>query len=324
MQLVSILIPAYNSAKYIHSAIESAVSQTWPNKEIIVVDDGSKDDTYQIASSFNSPFVRVVSQNNRGASAARNYALLLSKGDYIQWLDSDDILSVDKITKQIEGAENGKTSNVLIAGAWGSFISSEKESQFSSNSLWEDLQPVEWLYRKMDENLWFPPMAFLVSRKLTTMAGPWNESLSLDDDGEYFCRILCCSTRIRFVPESRCFKRSALGLSSSHNLNDKKLNSQSYSILFNIKKLLELENSQRTRQACCKLLNRWSIYFYPERMDIFETMRSRVTELGGTFQKPKLRSKYALLQYIFGFRIAKKIQFTIPVFWFLLKKSLVK
>ncbi|MGO9138322.1 MAG: glycosyltransferase family 2 protein [Syntrophales bacterium] len=310
--LVSILIPAFNAEKWISDCIESALAQTWPNKEIIVVDDGSKDDTYKIASNFNSTLVRLVRQSNRGASAARNNALSLSKGDYIQWLDSDDILSADKIAVQLEGAENGQSSRILVSGAWSHFVSSKEESKFVSNSLWEDLHPAEWLYRKMDENLWFPPMAFLVSRKLTTMAGPWNESLSLDDDGEYFCRIICCSTKIRFVPESRCFKRSTFGLSSTHNLNDKKLNSQSYSLFFGMKKLLELENSLRTREVCCKLLNRWSILFYPDRMDIFENMRSMATELGGTLHQPKLRLRYRLLQHILGFRIAKKAQFTLP------------
>ena len=95
--LVSILIPAYNSGKWIRFTIESALSQSWPNKEIIIVNDGSEDNTLQIAKQFESKIVKVITQENMGASSARNKALSLAQGDYIQWLDSDDLLTSNKI-----------------------------------------------------------------------------------------------------------------------------------------------------------------------------------------------------------------------------------
>ena len=98
--LVSILIPAYNSEKWIADSIRSAVAQTWQPKEIIVVDDGSKDQTLSIAKQFESDSVRVFSQKNQGAAAARNNAFSMSHGDYIQWLDADDLLAPDKIARQ--------------------------------------------------------------------------------------------------------------------------------------------------------------------------------------------------------------------------------
>src|SRR5262245_46738697 len=107
--LVSILIPAYNAEKWIADAIKSALGQTWPNKEIVIVDDGSRDRTFSIAKQFASGRVRVVSQQNQGASAARNKAMSLCQGDYIQWLDADDLLPADKIARQMEIAE--KVSN---------------------------------------------------------------------------------------------------------------------------------------------------------------------------------------------------------------------
>src|ERR1700722_18018315 len=97
--LVSILIPAYNSEKWISDTLRSAIAQTWTHKEIIVVDDGSKDQTAAIARQFEADGVRVVTQKNQGAAAARNTAFGLSRGDYIQWLDADDLLSPDKISR---------------------------------------------------------------------------------------------------------------------------------------------------------------------------------------------------------------------------------
>src|ERR1700722_15492058 len=100
--LVSILIPAYNADRWIAETIRSAVNQTWERKEIIIVDDGSTDETLAVARQFESMLVRVVSQKNQGAASARNRAFSLSCGDYIQWLDADDLLAPDKVSRQME------------------------------------------------------------------------------------------------------------------------------------------------------------------------------------------------------------------------------
>jgi Glycosyltransferases involved in cell wall biogenesis len=97
--LVSILIPAFNAERWIADTIKSALDQSWPSKEIIIVDDGSRDETVRIAQRFASKDVTVISQENQGASAARNKALQLCQGDYIQWLDADDLLAPDKVQK---------------------------------------------------------------------------------------------------------------------------------------------------------------------------------------------------------------------------------
>src|SRR5258708_26581415 len=85
--LVSILIPAFNAHAWIADTLRSAIAQTWERKEIIVIDDGSSDQTLVIARQFESNSVRVVTQKNQGAAAARNIAFSLCQGDYIQWLD---------------------------------------------------------------------------------------------------------------------------------------------------------------------------------------------------------------------------------------------
>jgi len=103
--LVSILIPAYNAERSIADTIRSARAQTWPRKEIIIVDEGSHDRTLEIARQLAAPNVSVVTQQNQGAAAARNKAFELCLGDYIQWLDADDLLSPDKIAKQLAAAE---------------------------------------------------------------------------------------------------------------------------------------------------------------------------------------------------------------------------
>src|SRR5919198_3579594 len=100
--LVSILIPAYNAERWLADTIRSALEQTWPRKEIIIVDDGSRDQTLSIARQFAAKNVSVVTQENQGGSAARNRAFSLCQGEFIQWLDADDLLSPEKIARQIE------------------------------------------------------------------------------------------------------------------------------------------------------------------------------------------------------------------------------
>src|SRR5690242_2593971 len=99
--LVSILIPAYNAEPWIAGTIKSALDQTWSRKEVIVVDDGSRDRTLAVAKQFASKNVSIVTQQNQGASAARNKAFDLCQGDYIQWLDADDLLAPAKIAQQV-------------------------------------------------------------------------------------------------------------------------------------------------------------------------------------------------------------------------------
>src|SRR5690349_8578340 len=146
--LVSILIPAYNAEQWIGETLESALQQTWPNTEIIVVDDGSTDGTLQAARQFTARGVKVSTQPNSGAAAARNKAFELSKGEYIQWLDADDLLSSQKIAAQMEIAQRAQDKRLLLSSGWGEFMYRPAKAEFIPSPLWEDLSPVEWVLRK--------------------------------------------------------------------------------------------------------------------------------------------------------------------------------
>lgn len=98
--LVSIIIPAYNAEQYLQAAIESALGQSYPNKEIIVVSDGSTDRTVEIANGFGLP-VRCIEKENGGVSSARNAGIEGAKGDYVAFLDADDIWRPAKLERQL-------------------------------------------------------------------------------------------------------------------------------------------------------------------------------------------------------------------------------
>src|SRR6187399_169174 len=205
--LVSILIPAYNAEEWIVETIDSALAQTWARKEIIIVNDGSRDQTLAVARRYESGNVKVVTQENQGAAATRNAAFGFSQGDYIQWLDADDLLAPVKVSSQVEVVKRSGSNRTLISGPWGAFRYRAKKATFPVNPLWADLSPAEWLIRKMGQNLHMQTGTWLTSRTLTEAAGPWNTKLLGDDDGEYFCRVLLASDGVRFVPDARVFYR---------------------------------------------------------------------------------------------------------------------
>ena len=88
--LISIIIPCYNDAKYIEQSVNSALNQTYSNKEVIVVDDGSNVETKQILKKLEPKLIKLITQENKGQSTARNVGINAAKGEYILTLDSDD------------------------------------------------------------------------------------------------------------------------------------------------------------------------------------------------------------------------------------------
>lgn len=311
--LVSILIPAYNSEKWVGNAIQSAVAQTWQRKEIIVIDDGSTDRTAEIARRFASREVAVVSTDNQGLSAAVNNAYRLCQGDYIQELDSDDLLAQDKIEKQLAALRESDSKRVLLSSPWAHFFYRASRARFVPNSLWEDLSPVEWLLRKMGENLHMQNATWLVSRELAEAAGPWDTRLRYDQDGEYFCRVLLASEGTRFVREARVFYRVSGTNSISYIGNsDEKKNSLFRSMMLHTQYLRSLEDSERVRKACLHYLQTWYENFYPDRPDILVELQKLATELKGGLKPPVLRRKYAWMKPVFGWKAAKWTQRTLP------------
>jgi len=305
-ELVSILIPAYNAEKWIFKTVKSALDQTWPQKEIIIVDDGSKDNTLQIARGFESKQVKVVSQRNQGACGARNTAYKFAQGEYIQWLDADDILYPTKISTQLYGADCGQQSTILRTSAFGTFYYRHSRAKFKPNSLWKNMKPVEWISTKFNENVWMNPTSWLVSRKLTEMAGPWDERLSIDDDGEYICRVVSKCDGVHFSPESKCYYRVG-NLGSLSQTASKSLGPLLLSLSLSIKHLLALEDSPRTREACVNYLKFWYPLFYKGNSGLQKNICDLAIALGGNLATPEWGWKYSLIDKAFGWNFTKKV-----------------
>lgn len=305
--LVSILIPAYNAEKWIAKTLESALAQTL-SKEIIVVDDGSTDNTLAIAKKFESPLVKVNSQENRGASTARNHAFKEAQGDFIQYLDADDLLAPDKIERQIKLLSREGNSDCVAAAEWSRFYTTPSKALFIPQPLWADMSPLEWLVCAWEGSWMMHPAAWLVPRKIAEQAGPWNETLSLNDDGEYFFRVVLASIGVKFCHGAKSFYRSgisnSLSGSKSHHARESAFNSLELCANY----LLARENSPRTRHVCATVFQRFIYEVYPEVPDLWKKAEAKVQQLGGSDVKLYGGPMFQLLSSAVGWKQAKQIQ----------------
>lgn len=305
--LVSILIPAYNAQKWIAQTLESCLAQSYKNIEIIVVDDGSRDCTLKAARSFERKNVKVISQPNSGASAARNRAFELAQGEYIQWLDADDLLASNKILEQVNVLLQGG-KKTLLSSSWARFRSSPQNATMSPNSLWKNFLPVEFLLEQMAKNIYMPNFAWLASRELLTAAGPWDTRLTLDDDGEYFFRVILASEQVLFVEKAKGFYRMPSPGNQSCVIGPGKMRSQLLSMQLQIARLRQREDTARVKTAALQYLQNWYDLFYPEQPDVLAEFKALARDLGGELRTPKLSWKYRWIQKLFGWPAARRTQ----------------
>jgi glycosyltransferase involved in cell wall biosynthesis len=300
--LVSIIIPCYNAAPWLPATLASALAQTWREKEIILVDDGSRDASLEIARSFEARGVRIVSQANAGASAARNHGLRLARGDFIQWLDADDLISADKVAAQIAFLRD-RSAGTLATCAWGRFETDPAAARFVDTAVFRDFTPVDFLVLAGNTGAMLHPSSWLVPRAIAERAGPWDESLSLNDDGEYFCRVLLASPGMAFCPEGRSYYRSGVAGSLSGQRGERARRSQFRSLELITQHLLAAEDSPRSRRAAANYFQRFLYDYFPEPADLMAAAAARVAALGGSdLTGPPMGPKTAALARLIGWR----------------------
>lgn len=126
--LISIVMPAYNAEKFIRESINSVLMQTYKNWQLIIVDDGSADSTTKIVNSFKDSRIILIKQNHLGVSVARNQGIKISQGEWVAFLDSDDIWHKNKLKRQVKNINN---YNFLFSRAW--FIKNKNKLGLTRN-----------------------------------------------------------------------------------------------------------------------------------------------------------------------------------------------
>jgi len=306
--LVSIIVPCHNAAPWLAATLESALAQDWSPVEIIVIDDGSTDRSSAVAAGFAERGVRVVTQGNRGASAARNHGLRLARGEFVQFLDADDLIAPDKIRRQMARLL-AAAPGAVAAGAWARFRDDPGAAQFVPEPNWRDLAGLEFLLLHYEAGWMMVPAAWLCPRAVLDAAGPWDEALSLNDDGEYFARVLLKARGILFCADARSYYRSGVPGSLSRRKDRAALDSLWRSTELNLGRLLHAApDSARTRAAAANGWQRLAFECYPGAADLAAEAERRSRALGGSPfpwpAGPAFRRWAALI----GWRAAKRIR----------------
>lgn len=306
MPLVSILIPCFNAAPWLQESLESALAQTWADKEIIIVNDGSTDASLSIARSFTHRDVRVVDQANRGQCAACNHALSLARGDFVKFLDADDLLSPDMIERQVTALAS--RPGCVAYGEWARFQVRPSEAVFKSRRGAHDAAPVDWLV-----DLWTePPMMqcalFLIPRELLQRTGGWDERLSLINDFEFFARVVLASAGVVHTPGARLFYRSGLSSSLSARKSEAAWTSAFLSLTDGTRHLLDAEDSPRTRRVAAGILQGLIYDMYPSTPALIKRLEARVAELGGSSTEPQGGHGFHLTRRWVGWKAARWLQ----------------
>ena len=192
--LVSVIIPAFNSADYIEEAIESVLSQTFQDFEIVIVDDGSTDTTSDILSRY-ADCTRLVSQKNRGVAAARNAGVENARGKFISFLDADDTFFPEKLAKQVELFEQSPSLGMVICG-W-QLVTTSGES-ISLAKPWE-YRPLLDLETAV---LFKParPSATMLRKKWFERVGGFNTELSSAEDLDLLLRLMIAGCKAAWLP----------------------------------------------------------------------------------------------------------------------------
>ena len=314
--LVSIIIPLYNAEKYIAESIESVLYQTYTNIEILLINDGSTDNSLQVAKQYERENLKIFSQENKGASAARNYGLREAKGEYIQFLDADDLLSTNKIEEQVNLIK-GDSTKISVCPIIHFFDGENLDEKAIDTEWYHGVfdNPVNFLFELYGggsrEGGMIQPNSWLVSKSIIEKAGYWNENLTLDDDGEYFCRVIMASSGIKCANTAINYYRKFRGKKSLSALSDSIAIKSAYlSLNLKAQHLSEYYAQNKYKKAFSRAYKRFGVQTYPEFRDISSACIKKVELLGGTDHDVVLGGKrIEILKKIFGWKVARLLQY---------------
>ena len=314
--LVSIIIPVYNSYKLISKTLESALDQTYKNIEIIVIDDGSTDGSEKIIDQFASDKITLLKQNNKGAGAARNLGIKNAKGEFMQFLDADDLLSANKIDVQVNALGKSKKlavcPTVHFQNGTNPFVQPintyETQFLFNTDNTYEFLINL-WggndnRASMIQTNAWLVPKALIEENRL------WEEYYSPDDDGEYFSRLILSSQGIVYTPDCyNYYRKFETSASLSNRSSYKSIEGIFKSICAKKLTLEPYLNDVRARRAISRQFHDILYTSYPQHSNLTKLIQKEINELGIKIPPPSLGGNIInLITYCFGWKFSRYVQ----------------
>lgn len=305
---VSILMACFNAERWIGATLRSILQQTYTDFEVVVVDDGSSDQSGKIVDEFQDPRIRLIREpSNQGASAARNIAFAASKGEFVLFVDADDLIAPKHIESLLSRLRN--EPNCVALSQWTRFRCEPIEAIIPSRPTERDLDGVDWLALDWESG---EPMTqsgmLLIPHTLIEQHGGWDTRLSLIDDFEFFARIISRSGGVRFAPEACLFYRSGISGSLSNQRSRAAIVSQLNSLVMGTDHLLAVRDDRALRSICAGLLQAFDYEHYPEHPDLRAQARARAKELGGSTIEPAGPPGFQALRKFIGWKLARRVQ----------------
>jgi glycosyltransferase involved in cell wall biosynthesis len=306
--LVSVVIPCYNARRWIAATLDSVHAQTWRPLEIVVVDDGSTDGSGPwLQAQADAGRIRLLQQPNRGQTAALNAGVALSRGQWLQFLDADDLLDPEKIERQM--ARIAGDSDVVASAEWARFHGEDPAlARFEPEPCWRDLAPADWLAAAWRDGggMLFPAL-WLVPRELVLKAGPWDESLSLNNDAEFFVRVLRAAREVRFAAGARARYRSGVPGSMSSRVDPRAWGAY-LRALERIDAHVADWAHAGVRRGLSLCWQRFARGAYPYTPELAEQALRRARELDDAVLPTEGGWRYRLLSACIGWRATRRLQ----------------
>ena len=199
MPLVSAIIPTYNRVSFVREAINSVLAQKYTDYEIIVVDDGSNDNTHAVLTALNQQ-IRIIRQPNLGVSAARNAGILAAKGTYLAFLDSDDLWQKNKLLHQIQFFQNHPAAKICYTGE--TWIRNGRHINQTKNHTKYD----GWIFEHLLPRCIISASSIMFHREIIEKVGLFDTSLTVCEDYDMWLR-LGARFPIYLLPEEYIIKR---------------------------------------------------------------------------------------------------------------------
>ena len=304
--LVSILISAYNAEKFLASACKNALSQTWPNKEILIIDNESEDSTHEITQSFKKENIEVIRQEHTPLGGSRNKGIEASTGEFIQFMDVDDYISPDKIEVQMERLLDNNPGFIATC-CWGIFHNNISDVIFRPDQLWHDLTPEDHLFNLYRYGLMTPVVSYLIPRRVIEKTEPWDSDLLIGEDSEYFSRLIQKSQGILFCNEAMAYYRKG-DPNSLSQIDTDKISSMYRSLKMIEGNLLNYKDNELMRSAVSANYQNFvhEVYpFFPEYTSKAEDDAKRLSRVKLQRSGSKL---YVFLSKFFGWKLARRIE----------------
>jgi glycosyltransferase involved in cell wall biosynthesis len=305
--LISVIIPCYNAEIFISQTIDSVLNQVYSDWELIVVDDGSTDRSYSIVKAYTDERIKVFQQSNRGQGAASNFGLNFAQGEFVKFLDADDILNTDHLYHQYNRIKDHDGS--IASCAWARFYNDDLLNvKFVSENVWCDLNSKDWILTSLSQRysmlgvwLWLLPM------KLLKKIGGWDERLTLNNDFEFSFRILTNVNFVYFCREAELYYRTGhVSLSGSKSVRSY-LNAYK-SMELGCDYILNSFDSVLLRRLCANQFQEFLFSIYPSENVIIRNVESKIHQLGGSTISFEGGPVLRLLSMFFGWKYAKKIK----------------